>query len=182
MERLEDLHDLLLALRKLPDRSLEIDAEPVAPAKLVDLLFGPLEVQHAASVGVPQDDVLHHRVGVHQLAVLVHHADPQLDGIQRRLQLDFLAADVDLAFVRLHEPVDDLHQRGLARAVFAQDGMDLAGAHLKVDRVVGDDTGIPLGYPPQLQNRAAADSACKEFLVHECFFSGIVRPSRALER
>ena len=50
----------------------------------------------------------------------------------------------DLALVGRGQPVQDVHERGLARAVLAEQRVDLAGADLEVDRVVGDDAGIAL--------------------------------------
>jgi hypothetical protein len=46
------------------------------------------------------------------------------------------------------EPVQDRHQRRLARPVLAQQGVHLAGAQVEVDPVVGDDGTEPLRYPP----------------------------------
>ena len=39
----------------------------------------------------------------------------------------------------VRQPVEDVHQRRLAGAVLAEQGMDLARAGLEVDVVVGDD-------------------------------------------
>ena len=49
------------------------------------------------------------------------------------------AVDADLARVRPVEAGEDVHQRALAGAVLAEQGVDLAGAQLEVDVVVGDD-------------------------------------------
>ena len=45
----------------------------------------------------------------------------------RVAHLHGLAVEVHAAFVGLDRAIDDFHQRGLARAVFAQHGVDLAG-------------------------------------------------------
>ena len=52
--------------------------------------------------------------------------------------------DADLAGVGPVEPVEDVHQRALAGAVLAEQGVDLAGAQVEVDAVVGDDAGEAL--------------------------------------
>ena len=49
------------------------------------------------------------------------------------------AVDADLALVRPVQAGEDVHQRALAGAVLAEQGVDLAGAQLEVDVVVGDD-------------------------------------------
>jgi hypothetical protein len=60
---------------------------------------------------------------------------------------DRLAVDADLALVRALHAVQDLHERGLARAVLTDDGMDVTLGHAQVDVAVGHDAGEPLGDP-----------------------------------
>ncbi len=48
------------------------------------------------------------------------------------------------ALVRACQPVEDVHEGGLARAVLAEEGVDLAGPDVEVDAVVGDDPRIAL--------------------------------------
>ena len=55
----------------------------------------------------------------------------------------------------LDDAVDDLHQRGLAGAVFAEHRVDLAGQHVEVDVVVGDDAGVSLGDAAEREARRA---------------------------
>ena len=50
-----------------------------------------------------------------------------------------LAVDHDLAFVGLVQAVELAHQGALARAVFAEQGVDLARAHVEADPIVGQD-------------------------------------------
>src|SRR5699024_9817156 len=82
--------------------------------------------------------------------VLVHHADTVLDGLRGRVETYLLAADEDVALVRPVHAVQGLHQRGLARAVLADDGVHGAGSHADVDVVVGHDAGKTFGDPAQL--------------------------------
>ena len=60
------------------------------------------------------------------------------------------AVDDDRALVGPVGAVERLHQRRLAGAVLADDGVDRAGAHRQVDAVVGDDAGEALDDVPQL--------------------------------
>ena len=76
--------------------------------------------------------------------MLVDHADAAGDGVGRPGELDLLAVEQDLALVRPGEPVEDVHQRGLAGAVLAEQRVDLAGPDLEVDVVVGDHARVPL--------------------------------------
>ena len=55
-----------------------------------------------------------------------------------------LAVDQHLALARRVHAVEDLHQRRLAGAVLAEQGVDLAGPHVEVDVVVGHEVAEAL--------------------------------------
>ena len=74
---------------------------------------------------------------------MVHHADTQGVGVVGILDGHHLAVLLDDALLRLVQAEQHAHQRGLARAVFTQQGVDLALLQLKGDVVVGDNTGEP---------------------------------------
>ena len=61
--------------------------------------------------------------------MLEHHADAELAGFLRVAHLHRFAIDEDLALVWLYRTIDDLHQRGFTRAIFAKHGVYLARAH-----------------------------------------------------
>ena len=67
-----------------------------------------------------------------------------------RAEVLLLAVDEDRALVGLVGAVQRLHQRRLAGAVLADDGVDRAAADLEVDAVVGDDAGEALDDVAQL--------------------------------
>ena len=75
-----------------------------------------------------EDDVLEDGEVVGELEVLEHHADPGIDGVGRRGEVHLAAVDSDRALVGALDAVEDLHQRGLAGAVLADDGVDGAAA------------------------------------------------------
>ncbi len=56
-----------------------------------------------------------------------------------------VAVDLDAAIVRAGEAVEDAHQRRLAGAVLAEQGVDLALAQGKVHGVIGDEVAEALG-------------------------------------
>ena len=62
-----------------------------------------------------------------------------------------LAVHQDLALVRVVEPVQDVHQGGLARAVLAEQAVDLTRLDDQIDPVVGDQRSEPLGDSAQFQ-------------------------------
>src|SRR3989454_4776072 len=72
--------------------------------------------------------------------MLRHHADPMRDGVTRRADADFAAIDHNLPRVGLVNAVENVHERGLAGAVLAQQGMDFASADVQRHAVVGDDS------------------------------------------
>ena len=71
--------------------------------------------------------------------MLVNHADAGGYGVARPGEGHGLVVDEDLSGVGLVEAVEDVHERGLARAVLAQEGVDLAGLDSQVDVVVGHE-------------------------------------------
>jgi hypothetical protein len=60
------------------------------------------------------------------------------------MERDHLSVDEDLSLVGLHHAAHDADQRGLARPVLSQQGVDLTLAEIEVDPVVGDDGTEPL--------------------------------------
>ena len=87
-----------------------------------------------------EHDVLGHRHDRDEHEVLVHHADPQPDRLRAASRSRTGSpSQADLALVGLVEPVEDVHQRRLARAVLPEQGVHLAAAQVEVDVVVRDD-------------------------------------------
>ncbi len=73
--------------------------------------------------------------------MLVDHADAASDRVCRSLDRDWRAVDADLALIRRDEAVENVHQRGFARAVLAEERVDLALAEVEIDRVVRERAG-----------------------------------------
>ena len=144
---LEDFHLLLGADGEVFHLFRHVNVEVV----LVRQLLRPTHcLLHVDKRGLPrfraQDDVLGHRKGRDQHKVLVHHADAIFNGIHGTLEVDLLALIVDFAGGLLLDGKDDLHQGGFARAVFADDGVNLTLFQLNVDVLVGYcSVGIDLG-------------------------------------
>ena len=77
----------------------------------------------------PQPNVLRHGKRIKQAEMLKHHGNTQGARLLRVGQMHWLAIYQYLPAIGLLHAVDDFHQRRLARAVFAQHGMNLAGLH-----------------------------------------------------
>ena len=69
---------------------------------------------------------------------------------------DRLALPEHLPFRLPCHAVDDLHQRRLAGAVFAEHRVDLARHHREIDAVVGDDGRVDLADATQFEPRSTA--------------------------
>ncbi|GGO29449.1 hypothetical protein GCM10010116_59040 [Microbispora rosea subsp. aerata] len=80
----------------------------------------------------------------------MNHADAGGDGVGGGVEAHGRSVDADLALVGALHPVKDLHQRGLTRAVLADEGVDVPFGDAKVDVAVGDDSRESLGDPDQL--------------------------------
>ena len=160
VERPQDLHALLLADGDVADPRLGIDAQAEAVRQLAHAPGRRLGVeQHALARLGGEDDVLRHRHHRHEHEVLVDHPDPEVDRLPRRLDRHGLAVEQELALVRPVEPVEDAHQRRLARPVLAQQRVDLAFSQVEVDAVVRDDRAESLGDPAQLERERGIGAA-----------------------
>ena len=79
--------------------------------------------------------VLGYREVGHEHQLLVYDADPVLLRIKRAGEALLLSGNADLTAVGLVDAAEYLDQRGLARAVFAQQGVYLACTNAEVDVV-----------------------------------------------
>src|SRR5690606_28380750 len=150
-EHLDDLVPLSPPDLELLVEVVGVDDETVGLGDASELLLGRVEVDAAAAPRrlCPEDHVLEDGELVGQHEVLVDHPDAGGDGVEWRGEADLLSLHPHDPLVGLDHPVEDLHQGGLARAVLAADGVDLALLHDKVHGVVGHDTGKALGYADQ---------------------------------
>ena len=125
VEHLQNLNALTHGNLNILDLVGGIHFQTIGFGELCDLFVGLLHVHHGedaegALFGLhAQNDVLRHGVVVHQLEVLVHHADGMGGGVVGRAHLHALAVDDDLAGVRLIHAKEHAHEGGLAGAVFA---------------------------------------------------------------
>ncbi len=85
--------------------------------------------------------------------MLVHHADAECERILGRADRRRLAINDDATLVRTVEPVQDLHQGGLAGAVLAQQRVHFTGTNVEGHGVVGDDVAELFGDADKLDPR-----------------------------
>jgi len=137
-----DLDTLALADREVVHRAVRIERQAVFARGLRDALA---QVEAFARLVNAQRHVLGDRERLEQREMLEHHADAERSGVRRALDRHGLAAPDDLAGVRTRHAVDDLDQRALAGAVFAEQRMNLGAADRQVDAIVGEAARILLG-------------------------------------
>jgi hypothetical protein len=84
--------------------------------------------------------------------MLVHHADARLDRRARTARRKLLPEDLHPAFIRGVVAEQDVHQRRLARAVFAQKREDFTLLQLQRHGVIGGQRAEAFRDPVQMQN------------------------------
>ena len=138
VERLEDLDALLHADGDVLDLRVRVDGQAVALGDLHDVFArrGHVELHALGRLGA-EDDVFRDREGLNEHEVLVHHADAGRDRVARVVHFDLLAVDQNVAGGGLKQTVKLVHQRRFARAVFAEDRVDLAFVDREIDAVIG---------------------------------------------
>ena len=146
VEHLQDLGTLLHTHSDILHLGVQVHVQAVPLGELLDLPPRFLFLQEAAlrRFGA-QNDVVQHGEYLHQLEVLVDHADTQCRGIVGIVDLHRLAVLAYLARLGLVQAEQHAHQRGFAGAVFAQQRVDLSLFQLEGDIVVGLDAGELLG-------------------------------------
>ena len=92
-----------------------------------------------------EQDVVQRGENIHQLKVLVHHADLIAVSVSRRADDDGLAFDDDLPFIREIDAREHIHKGGLAAAVLAEKGQDLPLIDGEIHILIGNDLSEKLG-------------------------------------
>ena len=165
VEHFQDLDTLLHADGDVADQRVRVDLQTVLFAQGHDLFACLVLLQKAVlCVLNTQDDVVEHREALHQLEMLVHHADAQCVGIVGVADGNLLAVFQDLALFRLIQAEQHAHQRTFARTVLAQKGVYLALAQLQGDIIVCLDTGEFLGNVEHLDHIILCQSAHSPFV------------------
>ncbi len=142
VEHLDDLDRLLLRDGHIVYLLVGVDVEAVFIADLPDPSAGFGKVEPALEA---EDDVLRRGEDIDELEVLVDHADAVRERVLRGSDRHRLAMDIDLPFVGKVDAGEHIHQRGLAAAVFTQQGQDLALVQLESHGVIRRDLAEPLG-------------------------------------
>ncbi len=136
-ERLDDLHHLLFGHGQMPDPRSGGDA---LQAQVVEQfgggpLHGPVVHQPPGEDLPPQEHVLGDGPLREQVELLEHGGHTGAAGPRGVVEGDLRAVDLDPPAVGSVHPGQHLHQRGLARAVLTDQGVQLPGTQFQVDTV-----------------------------------------------
>jgi hypothetical protein len=157
---LEDLDALPLADREVPHQRVRVHRQAVPAGGRGDVPGQAPPVEARPAQRQRQPDVLGHGERRHQPHVLEDHADAGRAGRRRRGEWSGYAVDPEFAGVGLVDAVDELHQGALAGTVLAEHRVHLAGGHLEVDPVVGDDFTEAAGQPAYREQRRRGGGRC----------------------
>ena len=154
-ERARDLHQLLVGQREALGRRVEVElAEPdprqrgggQAP------LLGAVQPPAPAALLAEHHVVDHRHRGQHR-QLLEDRGHAAGEGLPRIGEAHRAPVDQDLPRVRLHVPGEQPHERRLAGAVLAHEGVHAAGAADEVDAVERAHARERLAQAPGLQHR-----------------------------
>ncbi len=146
----DDLDALTLADRKRVHAAARIERQAVACGSLAN---PRVEFASAAILFEPECDVLGDGQRFEQRELLEYHTDAERARLCWTADGHRFAVPPDRAGVRPHDAVDDLDQRRLAGAVFAEYRVDLAWRDGEIDAVVGDGAGEALADAGKLEAR-----------------------------
>ena len=149
VKHLDYLERLLLGDGHIVDLLIGIDLEPVAPADIGHLAADILQIKAEALVK-SEHDVLRRGKHVHELEMLMDHADVQIERILGGIYYDGLPFDLDMPLVGEIDAGEHVHQRRLAAAVLPEEREYLALIYAHVDMVVDRDGSEMLSYAYEL--------------------------------
>ena len=161
VQGLQDLDPLLLAHGQLPHLGVGIDEQLILVTELLEFFSRRCQIQHRLVGGHTQDDIFDDGQRIHQLKVLVHHADAVLDGLTGGVDAYLLAVDKHLSLVGGIQTVKYIHKGRLTRAVFTQQTEDFALITFDSYMVICKDTRKCLG--DILHSQSACSFCHREF-------------------
>ena len=154
-QSLGDLHQLLLADADILDQGFGGfgQADDLQIFRCLGMGLVPVDGKFF-SLFVPQEHVFPDAHIGHQRQLLVDDDDAFFFAVLDFGELAYFSVVYDVSAVAAVgiPAAEHVHQRGLSRAVFADQGVDAAPLHGKVDVVKGLDPREFLGDPPHFQN------------------------------
>jgi hypothetical protein len=134
-EGLGDLDDLLMRDREVRDvgRRIDGDAHTAEDVGCHRAQARPVDEAAGAAWLAPEEDVLCDSEMRDEVELLVDGGDARVQGVSRRARVIGLAEAAHRTGVGTVGAGENLHQRGLARAVLTDERVDFPGAKSEVD-------------------------------------------------
>src|SRR5215831_10823450 len=155
-QRLRDLDDLAFGQAEVFDRRVGryLQLELIEQFLRSRVQLAPIDQAERAEAPrlAPDEDVFGDRQVRREAQFLMHEADAERLGFRRVLRIDLSPVEDNLAAVLPHDSGENLHQRGFARAVFANQRMNLAAPRREVHPRERPRAGEGLGYSAHLKN------------------------------
>src|SRR5579883_587108 len=141
IQHFENLDPLLQTNRQIAGAGAGINRQPILRRKFADIRvsFGCVEDINVVDWLATQRDILTHRQWRDQHKVLMHHADAKRNGVAWARDVRQLAIDIDFTGIWAQQTVEDVHQRGFAGAVLADQRVNLPLLHSEAHIIVGND-------------------------------------------
>ena len=116
----EDLDALAQPDGKVLDQGLRINVEMILRGELAYLPGGLWQVQEWSASGgfLAEDNILGHGQGRDEHEMLMHHANAACHGVSGAGEMHRGATHDNVSLVWSGKAIEDVHQRGFARAVF----------------------------------------------------------------
>jgi hypothetical protein len=165
-----DGHDLAVRRREAFDwrRHVELDPQSIQPPPRLLLHHAPVETAPAGAGSLAADEqVLGDRKLGEEVELLGNHGDPGLLCVSRGGERCGLPVHLETTLVRLVEPVHDLHERALARAVLPYQSVHLPRPQLEVHVVHSHHAAEPFGDAREPEERRR--------LARRCLAPGVCR-------
>jgi hypothetical protein len=155
-ECLGDLHQLPVGDAEASHRRVrgEVDPELLQQLRDCGAHRAPVDGVEATARLAAREDVLRHRQIGEDGRLLVHRDDPESVRIVRAADSLRLALEEHLAIVRMDDPGQDLYERRLPCAVFADERVHGPGLDREADAVEGLHAPVALRDSDELDERA----------------------------
>ena len=123
----DDLHPLLSAHGQILNEGIRVQVEAETRRHLAHRAPGALSADNPRRAGrlETQGNRLRDRENRDQHEVLVHHANTRRDRVARPLKRHGRAVDENLTLIGCVHAVQDVHERGLARAILSEQGVNM---------------------------------------------------------
>src|SRR5262245_39292378 len=115
--------------------------------ELAYMLSGLLHVQEWPVPGwfLAENNILGHRQGRDEHEMLMYHANATGHSVSGAGKLHRGAVHDNISLIWSGEAIEDVHQRGLAGAVFPQQRVNLACDELEIYMLISRDPGVTFG-------------------------------------